>query len=282
MHRTLIDAATLSDHLLDATWVVLDVRHDLADPAAGPAAYAAGHLPNAFHAHIDRDLSGPKTGHNGRHPLPAREALVERLRDWGVRRDTQIVAYDAHGGQFAGRLWWLARWLGHEAVAVLDGGYPAWLAAGGWVSQEAPDRLRGDFVPGNPLAPSVDAATLMSVLDEPARLVLDARTAERYEGRVEPIDPVAGHIPGAVNRFWGENLAPDARFKPAAQLRAEFEALLGGRSPAQLIAQCGSGVTACHHLLAMEHAGLAGAALYPGSWSEWIADPARPIATGPG
>ncbi len=150
------------------------------------------------------------------------------------------------------------------------------------MSQEAPDRLRGDFVPGNPLAPSLDAATLMSVLDEPARLVLDARTAERYEGRVEPIDPVAGHIPGAVNRFWGENLAPDTRFKPAAQLRAEFEALLGGRSPAQLIAQCGSGVTACHHLLAMEHAGLAGAALYPGSWSEWIADPARPIATGPG
>jgi thiosulfate/3-mercaptopyruvate sulfurtransferase len=282
MHRTLIDAATLRDHLLDATWVVLDVRHDLADPAAGPAAYAASHLPNAFHAHIDRDLSGAKTGRNGRHPLPAREALVERFRDWGVRRDTQIVAYDAQGGQFAGRLWWLARWLGHEAVAVLDGGYPAWLAAGGWVSQEAPDRLRGDFAPGHPLVPGVDAATVLSVLDDPTRVVLDARAAERFEGRIEPIDPVAGHIPGALNRFWGENLAPDACFKPATQLRAEFEALLAGRSAQQLIAQCGSGVTACHHLLAMEHAGLGGAALYPGSWSEWIADPSRPIATGPG
>jgi thiosulfate/3-mercaptopyruvate sulfurtransferase len=205
--------------------------------------------------------------------------MAARLRAWGVDNGTQIVAYDASGGQFAVRLWWLARWLGHENVALLDGGWPHWLAATGWSSVEPPARPPGRFAAGTSLEGLVDAAELQRLLTAREALLVDARAPERYEGRVEPIDPVAGHIPGAVNRFWQASLA-DGRFKSPAQLRAEFETLLAGRSPAQVVAQCGSGVTACHHLLALHIAGLPGARLYAGSWSEWIAEPSRPVATG--
>lgn len=279
-YTTLIAADTLRQHLRDPRWRIFDVRHDLLDTSAGARAYAAGHVPGAQFAGIDDALSGAKSGSNGRHPLPQRAALIERFRAWGIGHDTQIVAYDAQGGQFAGRLWWLARWLGHEAVAVLDGGWPAWLATDGKVDTAVPAPARSDFHEGQSLVRVLAAADVLAALGDDTRLLLDARMPERYRGEQEPIDPVAGHIPGALNRPWAHNLQPDQRFKPPAQLRAEFDALLGGHAPADVTHQCGSGVTACHNLLAMQVAGLPGAALYSGSWSEWIADPSRPVATG--
>lgn len=275
----LVTVAELRGHLNDAGWRIVDCRHDLAAPAAGRREYAAGHIPGAVFAHVDDDLSGAKTGRNGRHPLPTREDLAARFRAWGIDQDTQIVAYDAAAGQFAARLWWLARWLGHEKVALLDGGWPQWLAEGGAVGTEVPQPPAGRFEPRASLERVVDAPELLAQLGRAELLIVDARAAERYEGRVEPIDPVAGHIPGAVHRFWQANL-DGQRFKPAEQLRAEFAQLLADRAPEQLVAQCGSGVTACHHLLALHIAGLPGARLYAGSWSEWIADPARPVARG--
>ena len=279
MSTPLVTVAELKAHLNEPGWCVLDCRHDLMDVGLGRRQYALGHVPGARFAGIDDDLSGPKTGSNGRHPLPDRDALAQRFGAWGIGNDTQIVAYDASGGQFAVRLWWLARWLGHDRVAVLDGGWPLWLAETGLSGTEEATRPPRRFVPGDSLDGVVSTHELQRLLADHSALLVDARAPERYEGRVEPIDPVAGHIPGAVNRFWQANLA-DGRFKPAAQLRAEYKRLLAGRSPAQMVAQCGSGVTACHHLLSMHVAGLPGARLYPGSWSEWIADPSRSVATG--
>ena len=279
MSTTVVQVAELREHVFDEDWCVVDCRHDLVDVGLGPRQYAQGHVPGAQFAHIDADLSGTKTGRNGRHPLPEREALAACFGAWGIGKDTQIVAYDASGGQFAVRLWWLARWLGHEQVAVLDGGWPRWLAETGWSSTEAPARPPRRFAAGECLEHVVTVDELQRRLADRSAVLVDARAAERYEGRAEPIDPVAGHIPGAINRFWQDNLE-NGRFKPAEQLREEFEALLAGRAAAQLVAQCGSGVTACHHLLAMRIAGLDGARLYAGSWSEWIADAARPVATG--
>ena len=278
-HTTTISVAELQQHLFDASWCVIDCRHDLTDFAAGYSAYRAGHIPGATFAHIEEDLAGEITPATGRHPLPVREHLAQIFREWGINNSTQIVAYDAQGGSFAGRLWWLARWLGHENVAVLDGGWQAWLDATQWSSIEEPERTDGDFVAGVPLEPVIDAAHVLATRGDPATVLIDARATERYEGRVEPLDPVAGHIPGALNRPWQSNLR-DGRFKPAAELRAEFEALLAGRAPQQVIHQCGSGVTAAHNMLAMMIAGLPGSALYAGSWSEWIRDPERPVVRG--
>jgi thiosulfate/3-mercaptopyruvate sulfurtransferase len=278
-HTTTVSVAELQQHLFDASWCVIDCRHDLTDFAAGYSAYRAGHIPGATFAHIEEDLAGEITPATGRHPLPVREHLAQIFREWGINNSTQIVAYDAQGGSFAGRLWWLARWLGHENVAVLDGGWQAWLDATQWSSIEESERTDGDFVAGVPLEPVIDAAHVLATRGDPATVLIDARAAERYEGRVEPLDPVAGHIPGALNRPWQSNLR-DGRFKPAAELRAEFEALLAGRAPQQVIHQCGSGVTAAHNMLAMMIAGLPGSALYAGSWSEWIRDPERPVVRG--
>lgn len=275
---TLISAAELAQRLPDSDWVVLDCRHDLANPEAGRAAYAGGHLPQAQFAHLDADLSGAKTGGNGRHPLPQRAALLETLRNWGIDDATQIVAYDASGGMFAARLWWLLRWLGHDAVALLDGGLPAWQQAGQPLTTTTPTARRGTMTERAALAASVDADALLTNLASNARIVLDARSPDRFRGENETLDAVGGHIPGAKNRFFKDNLQADGRFKPAVELRAEFTALID--TPQATISQCGSGVTACHNLLAMEIAGLPGAALYPGSWSEWCADPARPVAIG--
>ena len=282
MYTTLISAADLARHLNDANWVVLDCRHDLMNPGAGRDGFAIGHIQNAQFANIDTDLSGPKTGADGvfrgRHPLPDRAQLIETLRGWGINNDTQVVAYDAHGGMFAARLWWLLRWLGHEAVAVLDGGLAAWQSAGlGMVTGVTP-RARGTITERPSLTRTVDVAAVVANLSTQAHTVVDARAADRYRGENETIDPVGGHIPGAKNRFFKDNLTAEGRFKDAAQLKAEFAPLFASAS--QAIMQCGSGVTACHNLLAMELAGLTGAALYPGSWSEWCADPARPVATG--
>jgi len=279
-YTTLVSVDTLQQHLGDPAWTVLDVRHDLFKPTAGIEAYRAGHIPGARFAALDDDLSAPKNGRNGRHPLPDRDALAERFRAWGIGPASQIVAYDAAGGQFAARLWWMARWLGHRAVALLDGGWPAWVAAGSAIETTVPAPARGDFAAGASLAPLLAADDVLANLARGGRVIVDARSAERYRGEVEPLDPVAGHIPGALNRPCAQNLGADQRFRPAAELREAFTALLGDKAPASVVHQCGSGVTACHNLLAMEIAGLAGSALYAGSWSEWVADPARPVRTG--
>lgn len=282
MHTTLISAADLAQHVLDSRWVVLDCRHDLMNPDAGRDAFAAGHIQNAQFANIDTDLSGAKTGldgvFRGRHPLPERTALIETLRAWGIDDDTQVVAYDAHGGMFAARLWWLLRWIGHPAVAVLDGGMAAWQAAGEPLVTPVAPRARGTLTERPSLTQTVAVDDVVANLATQNKTVVDARAADRYRGENETIDPVGGHIPGARNRFFKDNLAPDGRFKDAAQLKAEWTPLFA--SAPQAIMQCGSGVTACHNLLALEVAGLPGAALYPGSWSQWCADPARPVATG--
>jgi thiosulfate/3-mercaptopyruvate sulfurtransferase len=277
-HDTLITATELRA-LQDAgaPLVLLDCGFDLADTAAGERAYAAGHLPGAAYVHLDRDLSGAKTGHNGRHPLPERAALAARAGHWGVAPGVQVVAYDAQGGPYAARAWWLLRWLGHGPVAVLDGGVAAWRSAGGELTGalHLPTGQPPYPAPG-PAMPTIDADTLLARLGQ-LRL-FDARAGERFRGDVEPLDPVAGHIPGATLRFFKDNLQADGSFKPAAQLKAEFEAL--GSAGAPVVHQCGSGVTACHNLLAMAHAGLGVGMLYPGSWSEWCSDPARPVARG--
>lgn len=280
-HTTLISAAQLRNLLArtDAPLVLLDTRFDLADTEAGERAYLAGHLPGAYHAHLDRDLAGPKTGRNGRHPLPKPEAWQRTLQAWGITPSTQVVAYDNHGGMFAARAWWLLRQSGHQA-ALLDGGLAAWEAAGGSLSRAVPERApdRPMDQPAPAWSGTVPADDLEAQL---ARLfVIDARAPERYRGDVEPLDPVAGHIPGARNRFFKNNLTAEGTFKPAAELRAEFLAQLAGTAPTEVVHQCGSGATACHNLLAMEVAGLGGSRLYPGSWSEWCSDPRRPVARG--
>ncbi|KVR28674.1 3-mercaptopyruvate sulfurtransferase [Burkholderia ubonensis] len=282
-YTTLISAANLAERLAaaPASVALFDCRFDLADTGAGESAYAAGHIPGAQYLHLDRDLSGRKTGTNGRHPLPTRDALVATLVDRGLKQGQQVVAYDAQGGSYAARLWWLLRWLGHDSVAVLDGGLQAWQAAGQPLTTETQHPSRGDFRAQAPLESTVDAQAVLANLTSHARVVIDARAADRYRGENETIDPVGGHIPGARNRFFKDNLAADGRFKTGHELRETFSALLAGTEPNLAILQCGSGVTACHNALAMEIAGLHGASLYPGSWSEWCADPSRPIATGP-
>ncbi len=283
----LVAPEALHGALAGARVCLLDCRFDLAQPALGEQQYRQGHLPGAHFAHLDRDLAGRKTGANGRHPLPDRTALAARCSAWGIDADTPVVAYDASDGSFAARAWWLLRWLGHARVAVLDGGWPAWVAAGLPVSRDVPPPQQGAFALRAPLqaVAGIDAVLAASraaaAHGAAPALLLDARAPDRYAGSNEAIDPVAGHIPGAVNRFWKSNLDAQGRFKPPAQLRGEYAALLQERAPDRVILQCGSGVTACHDALALHLAGLDGAALFPGSWSQWVADPARPIALGP-
>ncbi|HEV7577579.1 MAG TPA: sulfurtransferase [Caldimonas sp.] len=280
-YTTLVTAAELAA-LRSATPapVVIDASFDLADTDSGERRFRASHVPGSHYLHLDRDLSGTKTGRNGRHPLPDRAAFARTVGALGIGPGTQVVALDAQGGVYAARLWWLLRWLGHENVAVLDGGIQAWQRSGGALNAEpTPAATPAPPYPERPsLAPSIDAAGVAT--RPPRRAVLDARSGERFRGEAEPIDPVAGHIPGALNRFHKDNLDDGGVFKAPARLREEFAVVLGDRAPAEVIHSCGSGVTACHNLLAMAHAGLAGSLLYPGSWSEWSADPARPIARG--
>jgi len=266
-------------------WVVVDCRHQLADPHAGYQAYTSGHIPGAFFLHLDRDLAGPMTGQNGRHPLPDPAMLSQKLMALGVGPETQVVAYDDAGGAFAARLWWLLRWMGHDAVAVLDGGWQHWVAekypieTGERESASGPGSVVSTL--GQPIQDFwIPVETVEANLKTQAYLVIDARSPDRYQGENETMDPVGGHIPGAINRFFKENLSEDGRFKPAARLLEEWSRLLAGHSAAEVICQCGSGVTACHNLLALEMAGLQGAKLYPGSWSEWCANPARPVSVG--
>ena len=279
-YTTLISIADLSAQVNDAAWVVCDCRHDLADTRAGRRAYAESHIAGARFVHLDEDLSAPKTGRNGRHPLPDVETFARRLGELGIDNEKQVVAYDASGGPYAARLWWMLRWLGHKAVAVLDGGWNAWVKAGNVVTAETPTVKAARFVPRPRAGIARDAASVIAGLGKPGSFLLDARVPTRYRGENESLDPVAGHIPGAVNRPWQLNLDTEGRFKTAAGLRKEFGDTLEGAASGGVTHYCGSGVTACHNLLAMEIAGLSGSLLYPGSWSEWCSDPARPVATG--
>ena len=276
----LVTPEELQAHLDDPGWIVFDTRHELTDPARGPKVYAEGHIFGAHFIHVDHDLAGHHTGTNGRHPLPEPAAFAAMLNERGLVPSSQVVIYDDMGGNYAVRLWWMLRWLGHERVALLDGGWPRWLAEKRPVSTETPARRKGSFVPRPRLGATVDAPFLERFSRDPSIRLIDARVGERFRGEQETIDLVAGHIPGAVNRFWKSNLEADGRFKAPQALRAEFEHLLAGVDPGQAVHSCGSGVTACHNLFAMELAGLPGARLYPGSWSEWCADPNRPVAKG--
>lgn len=287
MYTTLISAADLASQLSSQlsrdtgrNWIVLDCRHDLMNPDAGQTAYDAGHLPGAQFVHLDQRLSAPKLSADGvfrgRHPLPEKEAFIQTLRDLGINHDSQVIAYDAQGGMFAARLWWMLRWVGHAAVAVLDGGFPVWTAQQLPVTTAQPSVRLGNISTQPSLVGQVNVDQVLANIDTQECTLIDARAADRYRGENETIDPVGGHIPGALNRFFKDNLQADGRFKTAPELNAEWRALLP--DPGKAIMQCGSGVTACHNLLALEVAGLPGAALYPGSWSEWCADPSRPVA----
>ena len=274
-HTTLVSTGVLAENL--QTWRVFDCRHDLARPDLGEQQYREAHLPGALFAHLERDLSAGKSGLNGRHPLPERGAFIAWLGEQGLKRDAQVVCYDAGSGATAARLWWMLRWVGHDAVAVLDGGFARWLGEGRSTTAEVPHYARTSYPVRRAAHAAVDVEFVASNLERV--YLLDARAPARFRGEHEPIDPVAGHIPGAHNRFNNDNLAEDGAFKSAGELRKDFLALLGARAPSEVVHYCGSGVSACHNLLAMEIAGLPGAKLYAGSWSEWIADPQRPRAT---
>lgn len=279
-HTTLVSTEQLAEHLADPGWVVFDCRTTLTDPAAGRRAYAHGHIPGARYAHLDEDLSSPVTETTGRHPLPDPSALAGKLSAWGVGPDTQVVVYDDSFGAMAVRLWWLLRWLGHETVALLDGGYPKWQKEKRPVTTEPPEIQPAVFHAAPHRALWADAAQVDAARQDGRWKVLDARPEMRFTGDIEPLDKVAGHIPGTFNWPFEENLDLGGTYLPAEELREAFDRILGGTPPTHVIHTCGSGVTACHNLLAMEHAGLAGSLLYPGSWSEWITDPRRPVETG--
>lgn len=265
--------------------MVFDCSFDLAQPQAGNQHFTDAHIPAAVRADLDRHLSSakgdPQAASGGRHPLPARAAFAQWLGSVGFSNDMQAVVYDRQGVTFCGRLWWMLKWLGHEAVAVLDGGMPAWYAAGGIVtSGAATAHPPTTFTAGAPRARLVTAQEVMERLGDPVQQLIDARAGPRYRGETEPLDPVAGHIPGALNRPFGDNIGDDGQFKPAIVLKSEFLELLDGRDPATTVHHCGSGVTAVPNILAMEIAGMGRQALFAGSWSEWCSDPARPVATG--
>lgn len=285
MYTTLITPAQLQQ-LIDsgAPLRVLDASFELTKPEAGAAQFEAEHLPGSTYVHLDHHLSdktGADRASGGRHPLPSRETFARRLGELGVANDMQVVVLDRQGANYCGRLWWMLKWCGHEAVAVLDGGLPAWKAAGGDVASgpvPAPAPAHFELLP--PLAQLATTAEIAGALGRPGLTLIDARAAARFRGETEPLDPVAGHIPGALNRPFGQSVMPDGRFKPAAELRTEFDQLLGGRDPASVVHHCGSGVSAIPNLLAMEIAGLGRGRLYAGSWSEWCNTPGLPVAQG--
>ena len=271
MHTTLVSTQQLADNL--AAWRVFDCRHDLMKPDLGEQQYREAHIPGALFASLDRDLSAPTTGKNGRHPLPDLEKFVRWMGSQGLKPADQVVCYDSASGGVAARLWWMLRWAGHNPAAVLDGGLAKWLKEGRPVDAVVP-QPKTTVYPAKAASGVLDARTVEKNLKD--LFLLDARAPVRYRGEQEPIDPVAGHIPGAHNRFNADNVLPDGTFKPAEQLKVEFQAVLKNQKPEDVVHYCGSGVAACHNLLAMEVAGLSGGKLYPGSWSEWIAEPARP------
>jgi len=278
-YTTLISCQELIPHIGSSSWAIVDCRFDLLDPAKGEQEYLEAHIPGAVYAHLDKDLSAPPTGTNGRHPLPTVEELSTVFSQWGIEKDVQVVAYDASGGPFASRLWWCLRYLGHDAVAVLDGGFPSWNQAELPTSSGLENRSTSFFK--SQIRPSMSATIpqVMAQIRFTSPRLIDARSPERHSGLEEPHDPVAGHIPGSINHYWGKNLDDKGNFHSREILHKQYKELLGELPTKSLIVYCGSGVTSCHNLLAMTYAGFEGARLYPGSWSEWCSDPARPITT---
>lgn len=295
MYTTLIRAEELKTlQASDAPLMIFDCSFDLMNPAAGEEQYRKAHIPGAVYASLDDALSDqgmvdpdgtlrphPDAASGGRHPLPSREKFAMWLSSVGFSNEMQAVVYDRNAANYCGRLWWMLKWAGHDAVGVLDGGLQAWQAAGGAVTdREEPTHFQSNFGLGPPLRRLATTADVQRGLGEGGQTLIDARGAPRYKGEVEPLDPVAGHIPGALNRPFGQNLGADGRFKPASELRSEFERLLAGRDPATVVHHCGSGVSAVPNVIAMELAGFGPTALYAGSWSEWCRDPSRPVAKG--
>ena len=279
-YTTLVSTDTLAAHL-DGAWAIVDCRFDLQNPEWGRAQYRDGHVPGAVYASLNDDLAGERTGSNGRHPIPSVDALAATFGRLGIDRTTQVVAYDQDTGLFASRLWWSLRFLGHDLVALLDGGWAKWTRERRAVHSGDESRPQAAFRPDPNPAMRAMLSEVEAISRTGAALLVDARGPERFEGASEPIDRQAGHIPGAVNHFYKWNLSADGTMLPAGTLREQFDRLLGGRAPSEAVMYCGSGVSACHNLLAMEHAGLPGTRLYPGSWSEWSSDPARPVEKGP-
>ena len=278
---TLIGTDELAGHLADARWITVDCRFQLADQAWGRHEYLTAHIPGAVYAHLNQDLSAPLTGANGRHPLPDPETLIQTFIRLGIGSGMQVVVCDQDSGMFASRLWWMLRWMGHESVALLDGGFRKWLAEGRPVdtgnNARPPGRFTGAPQPGMALG----ARDVLALLGRSDVKLLDARAQERYRGDIEPIDRVPGHIPGAVNYHFQQNVDDQGQFRSPEALRSRLSMTLGDTPPDHVVHYCGSGVTACHNVLAMEIAGLRGAKLYPGSWSEWSSDPARPVERSP-
>ncbi len=275
----LVSTETLASHLKDRNWLIFDCRYDLNDPDWGFAQYQVSHIPGAVYVHLKEDLAGKISSKSSRHPLPDPETFARKCASWGIQPDKQVVVYDHAGGSYADRLWWMLRAIEHQHVAILDGGFPKWLTENRPVSQgiEKPIPTESHLA-GIPFNPQLlmSADDVEKILNDPAYRLIDARAPERFSGAVEPLDPVAGHIPGAINRYYMLNLNPDGTFKSADVLKAEFQSLLDGIAPENVIVYCGSGVTSCHLLVAMEVAGIKGARLYAGSWSEWCRNPARP------
>jgi len=277
-YQTILSAGELAPNLNDPDWAVLDCRFSLQDPQEGWASYLEAHVPGALYAHLDEDLSGKIIpGQTGRHPLPPREDIVETFSSWGIDEKVQVVAYDDRGGGIAARLWWMLRWMGHEKVAVLNGGWSHWVDQGYPVDDTVENRLRREFEPQPKPELAVDVNLVEEIRLDDEFLLLDARDAERYRGEEEPIDPIAGHIPGAISAPYVDNLTDEGLFRPVEELRERFDRLLEGRSAENSVFYCGSGVTSTHNILAMVHAGYEMPLLYPGSWSEWITDSSRPI-----
>jgi thiosulfate/3-mercaptopyruvate sulfurtransferase len=279
MFTTLISTQELAAAAPSRDLVICDVRHDLVQDAWGESEYAKAHVQGALFVHVDRELSAPKTGTNGRHPLPTPEAAAAVFSRLGIDATKQVVAYDQGNGMYAARLWWMLHWLGHDAVAVLDGGFARWTSEGRATTTDVPEARPASFGIRR-VTPTVSAAGVRASIHRETLLLIDGRAPERFRGEVEPFGPVAGHIPGARNRPFAQNLETDGTFKHPAFLRAEFSALLDDASHANVVHYCGSGISACHNILAMEIAGLSGTRLYPGSWSEWSSDPGRPVARG--
>ncbi len=280
-HETIISPAELDRSLDEKNWAVIDCRFSLADPPRGRADYLRSHIAGAVYAHLEEDLSGAIVrGRTGRHPLPAADVFSRTLSCWGIDAGTQVVVYDDAGGAIAARLWWMLNWVGHDAVALLDGGWQAWTRAGYPVRTGEESRVERPFAAAVRPWLAASAGEVASIRSDPAYRLLDARSGARYRGETEPIDPVAGHIPGATSAPYEDNLDPDGIFLPPGALRRRFEKLLGGVPPGNVVCYCGSGVTAAHDLLAIAHAGFGKSRLYAGSWSEWITDPNRPIARG--
>ena len=277
MHTTLISTDVLTAHLVDSSWLIADCRYNLNDETWGRAQYEAGHLPGAVFVDVARDLAGPRTGTNGRHPLPASDDMAATFGRVGIGDDIQVIAYDQEAGAFASRLWWMLRYLGHDAVAVLDGGFAKWTREGRPVRGGVETRRPAGFTPRLRQEMRVTADETLAHLGDPSVLLVDARSPDRYAGKPDPLDTIYGHIPGARNRYYRDNVSEAGTMRAGRELRADFEKVLAGRPANQVVMYCGSGITACHNLLAMEHSGLHGARLFAGSWSEWESDPNRPV-----